>query len=112
MGKRKYVEFGKRLTYWMARRGIAPGQLRDLMGVKEGSTVSRWRAGHTRPSDPDLLRLAKILGVPVNRLSPGFAPDDADDPIESHRDDVEAAEADARVRGQPPPETRQVGEGS
>lgn len=77
-GEPKYADFGKRLTYWMAKRGIEPVALKHLMDVKEGSTISRWKAGTARPDGPDLLRLAAVLGVGVNQLNPGFAPPEED----------------------------------
>lgn len=76
-GKSKHEEFGRRVKYYMSVRGITAATLMKKLGVKEGSTISRWRGGRMMPEGEDLLKLAQVLGVDVNLLSPGFAPPEA-----------------------------------
>lgn len=79
-GEPKYADFGNRLTYWMAKRGMKAGELKKRMGVKDPGTISRWKKGRARPEGEDLLRLADLLEIGVNQLNPGFAPPEESSP--------------------------------
>jgi len=61
--------FGKRLEEAMARVGVGPVELHRLTGIPQ-STISSWLNTFSSPppSRPDLVRLAEVLGVPVEEV--------------------------------------------
>ncbi|GAA4461823.1 hypothetical protein GCM10023093_07260 [Nemorincola caseinilytica] len=48
------------------------------LGFRSSDRISRWEAGKTYPSLPNALRLAKLLGTPVEDLYPDIPEEEAD----------------------------------
>lgn len=60
-------EIGAALAQEQARRGLTDGALGDLLGVT-GTSVTRWRIGHTVPQARHAVRLAAFLGMPLAKV--------------------------------------------
>jgi transcriptional regulator with XRE-family HTH domain len=51
------------------RLGLIPAEIARRMGDGTGrAAVGKWLAGETTPRGPTLLRLAQVLGIPVDEL--------------------------------------------
>lgn len=65
--------FGSRLDGVLGAQGRSQKWLAGRIGVSE-TTVSRWIAGHQKPSAENVQAVAEALGVPSGRFTSSTAP--------------------------------------
>jgi transcriptional regulator with XRE-family HTH domain len=61
------MTFAEKLAVWCEARGWNQAQLARKCKISS-ATASRWFSGERKPFDPKLVRLAEILGAPVEHL--------------------------------------------
>ena len=62
---------GQNITAEIKQRGIAPAQLASMLNVPT-VTVMRWVTGKRMITVYGLLRVSRILGVPMERFTEGI----------------------------------------
>lgn len=59
---------GRNISAARKAKGLTQHQLAVLLGTGDQMTISRWERGEHRPSDENLIRVARALNVDVAQL--------------------------------------------
>mgnify|MGYP003313496116 CR=1 FL=1 len=68
------VDIGKNIKRLRQERGITQADLASALGVT-CQAVSKWESGTSDPSTSNLFSLAKLFGIPVEKLLQGVNSD-------------------------------------
>ena len=68
MQTQSYKTFPNCLRRYRKVRGLSQRQVAAILGMEDGSMISRWENGSRLPSVPDLFRLALIYRTMVDAL--------------------------------------------
>ncbi|GAA4461841.1 hypothetical protein GCM10023093_07310 [Nemorincola caseinilytica] len=61
------------------KKYLAQIDIAARLGFRSSDRISRWEAGKTYPSLPNALRLANLLGAPIEELYPDVPADERPD---------------------------------
>lgn len=104
------MKLGEKLTRWLDRMGLSARELSRRLGVSP-PTIGRWASGEREPRRPELVKLAREMGVTLDYLAddgqdnppaPEVTPDERLLLDTLRRAGIAPAEALARLLGGPP----------
>lgn len=96
--------FGEKLSFLRKQRGMTQMELAEELDISR-QAVSRWEQGVSEPSTENLLRIGRLLGVPVDALVNGDAqfPPEADAQVSGAKPEDAKPETTAPKEAEGPP---------